>query len=181
MRQRLRSHLTYANVIATLAVFLVVGGGTAFAAYVVSSNSQIGPGTVSGHSPPAGKHANIIAGSVNGADVKDLAFQDLTLGTGWSGGCYGTGAPAVAKSAEGVVHLRGGMCRTSGTSTFLFTLPAAYRPANPEYLTVDQINGATGRIDVNPNGNVNVVTDPADPNAAANFTSLAGVSYTLPY
>jgi hypothetical protein len=31
MRQRLRSHLTYANVMATLAVFLVVTGGTAVA------------------------------------------------------------------------------------------------------------------------------------------------------
>ena len=69
MRQRLRSRLTYANVISTLALFLVLGGGTALAAYVVSSNSQIGPGTVSGHKPPSGKHANIIAGSVNGQDV----------------------------------------------------------------------------------------------------------------
>jgi hypothetical protein len=31
MRQRLRSHLTYANVIATVALFLVLGGGTAVA------------------------------------------------------------------------------------------------------------------------------------------------------
>jgi hypothetical protein len=32
MRQKLRSHLTYANVISTLALFLVVGGGTTLAA-----------------------------------------------------------------------------------------------------------------------------------------------------
>jgi hypothetical protein len=31
MRQRLRSSLTYANVMATIAVFLALGGGTAFA------------------------------------------------------------------------------------------------------------------------------------------------------
>src|SRR5436190_2540118 len=71
MRQWLRSHLTYANVISTLALFLVLGGGTALAAYVVSSNSQIGPNTVSGHKPPTGKHANLIGGSVNGQDVAD--------------------------------------------------------------------------------------------------------------
>jgi hypothetical protein len=71
MRERLRSHLTYANVISTLTLFLVLGGGTALAAYVVSSNSQIGPGTVSGHKPPTGKHANIIAGSINGMDIAD--------------------------------------------------------------------------------------------------------------
>jgi hypothetical protein len=31
MRQRIRSHLTYANVMATIAVFLVLSGGTAVA------------------------------------------------------------------------------------------------------------------------------------------------------
>ena len=62
MRQRIRSHLTYANIVATLSLFLVLGGGTALAAYVVSSNSQVGPGTISGHKPPSGKHANIIPG-----------------------------------------------------------------------------------------------------------------------
>jgi hypothetical protein len=73
---RIRRHLTYANVMATLAVFLVLGGGTAIAAYVVSSNSQIGPGTVSGHKPPTGKHANIIAGSINGQDIADQSGVD---------------------------------------------------------------------------------------------------------
>ena len=69
MRHRIRSHLTYANVMSTLAVFLVLGGGTALASYVVSSNSQIGPGTISGHKPPSGKHSNLITGSVDGQDV----------------------------------------------------------------------------------------------------------------
>src|SRR5204862_6107361 len=76
MRQRLRSHLTYANVMVTILAFLVLGGGTALAAYVVSSNSQIGPGTVSGHKPPSGKHANIIAGSINGTDIADRSGID---------------------------------------------------------------------------------------------------------
>src|SRR5439155_18179414 len=146
-----------------------LGGGTALGAFVVSSNSQIGPNTISGHKPPTGKHANIIAGSINGPDVQDLVFHDLTLGTGWNGGCYGTGAPAVAKSVEGVVHLRGAMCRFSGASTLLFTLPAAYRPTVTEYLTVDQINGATGRIAVHTNMQVTVDSDPADTAAAAGF------------
>jgi hypothetical protein len=80
MRQRLRSKLTYANVMATIAVFLVLGGGTALGAYVVSSNSQIGPGTVSGHKPPTGKHANIIAGSINGQDVANGAVGPTKFG-----------------------------------------------------------------------------------------------------
>jgi hypothetical protein len=68
MRQRLRSTLTYANVMATLAVFIAVGG-TATAAVIITSNSQVAQGTISGHKPPSGKHPNIIAGSVNGTDV----------------------------------------------------------------------------------------------------------------
>jgi hypothetical protein len=73
MRQWIRSNLTYANVMVTILAFIVLGGGTALAAYVVSSNSQIGPGTVSGHKPPTGKHANIIAGSVNATDLANQA------------------------------------------------------------------------------------------------------------
>jgi hypothetical protein len=69
--KHIRRHLTYANVVSTLTLFLVLGGGTALAAYVVSSNSQIGPGTVSGHKLMPGNHANVIAGSVNGMDVAD--------------------------------------------------------------------------------------------------------------
>ena len=79
MRQWLRSHLTYANVMSTLAVFLVLGGGTALGAYVVSSNSQIGPGTVSGHTPPTGKHANVIAGSINGGDIADNSLKGANI------------------------------------------------------------------------------------------------------
>jgi len=71
MRQWIRSHLTYANVMSTLAVFLVIGGGTALASYVVSANSQVGPNTISGHRPPTGKHANILANSINGTDIAD--------------------------------------------------------------------------------------------------------------
>src|SRR3954466_5209638 len=78
--RRIRFHLTYANVISTLALFLVLGGGTALAAYVVSSNSQIGPGTVSGHTPPSGDHANIIAGSINGTDIADRSGVDTCPG-----------------------------------------------------------------------------------------------------
>ena len=89
MSERIRSHLTYANVMATLAVFFVLGGGTALGAFVVSSNSQVGPGTISGHKPPTGKHANIISGSVNGQDLSAGLKQApasvpglRTLGTG---------------------------------------------------------------------------------------------------
>jgi hypothetical protein len=73
--RRIRQHLSYANVISTLCLFLLLGSGSALAAVVITSNSQVAKGTISGHKPPAGKHANLIAGSVNGTDV---ANESLT-------------------------------------------------------------------------------------------------------
>ncbi len=58
-------------IVACIALFVALGGTATAVTYVVSSNSQIGPGTISGHKPPTGKHSNLIAGSVNGQDVAD--------------------------------------------------------------------------------------------------------------
>ncbi|HEY7150215.1 MAG TPA: hypothetical protein VH391_00895 [Solirubrobacterales bacterium] len=63
--RRIRHRLTYANVMATLAVFLVIGGGTALGAFVVSNNSQVGPNTIYGHSAAAGKNKNVVESSLS--------------------------------------------------------------------------------------------------------------------
>ena len=70
--------LTYANVVATLALFLALGG-TAAAAVLITSNSQVAANTISGHVPPAGKHANLIGGSVNGVDLAPVTKAALEL------------------------------------------------------------------------------------------------------
>jgi hypothetical protein len=77
--RRIRDHLTYANVMVTILAFLVLGGGTAIAAIVVSDNSQVAPNTISGHKPPSGKHANLIAGSVNGGDIADNSLTGADI------------------------------------------------------------------------------------------------------
>lgn len=64
----LAKRLTYANAVATCALFVAMGG-TAAAAVLITSNSQVAIGTISGHQPPSGKHSNIIGGSVNGTDL----------------------------------------------------------------------------------------------------------------
>jgi hypothetical protein len=181
MRQRLRSHLTFANVASLIALFIALGG-SATAAVIITSNSQVASGTISGHHPPAGKHPNIIPNSVNGQDVQNLQFQPLTLKNGWQGNCFGGGNPAIAKSAEGVVYFRGELCRPSGTSTNAFTVPAAFKPNNTEWITVDQESAATGRLVINPvTRNAFVESDRGFPDAGAGFTSLAGANYTLPF
>jgi hypothetical protein len=47
MHKRLRSHLTFANVASMIALFVALGGGTAFAAVIITSNSQVASGTIS--------------------------------------------------------------------------------------------------------------------------------------
>jgi hypothetical protein len=93
MLQRLRPRLSYANVMVTLLAFIVLGGGTALASYVISSNAQVGPNTISGHHPPTGDHANILAGSI--------ASSDLAAGTGGQGyGSYHDGSQPVSQDGN---------------------------------------------------------------------------------
>src|SRR5437764_443759 len=68
MLKPVRKHLTYANVMATIAVF-IAHGGTAMAAFIVNSNADIASNTVSGSRPPAGAHSNIMAASIGTADI----------------------------------------------------------------------------------------------------------------
>jgi hypothetical protein len=75
VRPWIGSHLTFANVVSLAALFVALGGTATAVTYVVSSNSQIGPGTVSGHKAPSGKHPNIIAGSINGRDLNGGAVS----------------------------------------------------------------------------------------------------------
>jgi hypothetical protein len=75
---KIRKHLSYANVAATLALFVAMGG-TAAASVIVHSNSDIAGKTVSGHAPPPGKHANLIGGSVNAKDLSPDLKASLTL------------------------------------------------------------------------------------------------------
>jgi hypothetical protein len=74
--RRTRRHLTYANVVSTLCLILLLGGGTAIASVIITKNSQVDSGTISGHKPPHGDHANIIAGSISGTDIADRSGVD---------------------------------------------------------------------------------------------------------
>jgi hypothetical protein len=69
MRRKL-SRPGHGTVAAYLALFVALGG-TAFGAYVETSNSEIGPNTIYGHNAPAGANKNINLDSVTGADVKE--------------------------------------------------------------------------------------------------------------
>jgi hypothetical protein len=89
---------TISRIALVTAFVFILGGGTAVAAFVVSSNSQIGPNTVSGHKPPLGKHANIISGSINATDLANGAVTNKKLGvSSVTSGKIATGAVNTAK------------------------------------------------------------------------------------
>jgi hypothetical protein len=98
--KQVRKRLTYANVMSSIAVFLVIGGGSAFAASQLGKNS-VGSKQLKKNAVTAAKikknavtGAKIQTAAVTGAQVKDgsLAGADINVGT------LGTVPSAVAAS-----------------------------------------------------------------------------------
>jgi hypothetical protein len=82
--KQIRRHLTYANVMSSIAVFLLLGGATALAA------TKIGPNQLKANSVKTGKivkeavtNGKIKKNAVTGAKVRDgsLSVADLAAGT----------------------------------------------------------------------------------------------------
>jgi hypothetical protein len=100
--QRIRSHFTYANVISTICLFLVLGGATAFAA------GQLGKNTVGSKQLKKGavtaakiKKETITATQVKNDSLTGAQINESTLGTVPSATSAGTASSAkTANSAE---------------------------------------------------------------------------------
>jgi hypothetical protein len=156
--RRIRPHLTYANVMSTLCLFLLLGGGTAVA--------------LKGHN------------SVRNDDVKDLEFTNLDLINGWvRDPSQGTYAPGVAIDAQGVVHFRGAIHQATGTLNTPFRLPKRFRPRKnvwvPAYEWAAHPGGLFffGKNGLATDGFVQVSAQ--DGPSAQQLTSLDGVSFSL--
>ena len=126
--RRIRSHLTYANVMATIAVFLVLGGG-AYAALHLPKNSV--------------KSRNIKNGQVKAKDlVKPAKVKSAGLSNEIGKGCTGisdqwisynhvdNGPVGYYRDVDGIVHLTGEAvrCGDPPSGSTIFTLPPGYRP-----------------------------------------------------
>jgi hypothetical protein len=96
--QRIRAKLTYANLVSSLCLFLLLGSGVAYAAGHLAKNS-VGTRQLKNDSVTAAK---IEDGAVTGAKVKDgsLGAADLAPGT-IPAGAAGTAGPAGPASAQG--------------------------------------------------------------------------------
>ena len=85
MRNWIRSHLTYANLMATLAVFIALGGGTTAVALSGSNTVQsddLGPGAqvkAPDVAPNAINGTNIVNGSLHAVDVGQASFAGLSV------------------------------------------------------------------------------------------------------
>lgn len=69
-----------AILIAVLALCLALGG-TAAAAVIITSNSQVAPHTIAGANAASGLNQNIIPGSLGTADLANQAVTNTNLGT----------------------------------------------------------------------------------------------------
>jgi hypothetical protein len=143
MIQWLRSHLTFASVVSLAALFVALGGTATAVTYVVSSNSQVGPGTISGHKPPSGDHSNIIPGSLNGTDLANNAVTASKLGA------VAKFAKRTATASSTKVLSLGGLtvhyqCKFNGTTLEYEPTLTATTTVNQASITLGFISGSQG-------------------------------------
>jgi hypothetical protein len=103
------------------------------------------------------------------------AWIAITPKNGWAAATLSTqSAPSYWKDAVGVVHLRGGLTRTTGTSTNAFELPSGVRPAASVFLAADSGSGTVvaARVFIGPDGQASIVGT-----GTPAFTSLDGLSF----
>jgi hypothetical protein len=108
----IRRHLTYANVVATLALFFVVAGGSAVAATKLIKGSQIAKGTIKG--------SNIAKSTITSGNVaahtllaSDFKTGQLPAGAAGATGPAGPAGPAGPTGPAGAAGAAG----ANGTAT----------------------------------------------------------------
>ena len=125
---QLKPRLTYANVVSTICLFLLLGGGAAFAAGKLGKNT-VGPKQLRKNSVTGAK---IKSNAVTGAKVKDqsLTGHDINLGTL---GTVPTAQQANSLSALESVHVVGA-------------------PGEPQFENGSTSRGTEGEITLDPVG-----------------------------
>lgn len=134
-RRRTRGRLSYANVASTLALFIAIGGGTAWAAahhYLITSTSQIKPKVLKklhGARGPKGKTGAAGARGANG-----------------SNGAAGATGPTGAAGPAGIVGVVSGTNTNATLSAVQQTVVSATAAKSGNQLVIAQVQGqvATG-------------------------------------
>jgi hypothetical protein len=190
---KMRRRLTYANVVATLAlVFSMSGGALAANHYLISSTKQISPKVLkklkgnrgpTGLTGPQGKEGTPGKNGDEGkegkaATIPGVKWQPITLENGWEE-YGGYGAPSFTIDDQGFVHLSGALYGKDSTSSRIGVLPAGFRPTLAEavWLRAAATNGLDGPelVDIEIGSNGEITAYPASGDEA--FVSLEGVSF----
>jgi hypothetical protein len=129
MLGRLRGHLTYANAMASMAVFIALGGSS-YAAVMLTNNSV--------------KSRHIAPSAVRASDVRHPAWRTVAFHPAghWQPRGDPYAPPSFYKDVTGTVHLRGvvttdsnlgGLCVKNQLLTgagVVFVLPPGFRPSH---------------------------------------------------
>ena len=146
MRQWLRSHLTYANVMATIAVFIALGGGTTAVALNGSNTVQsddLGPGAqvkAADLADNAVNSAEIANGQVKNPDILNGAVTTNKLRDGSVGN-----ADLGPDSVTGAKVLDDSLTGAKINESTLATVPSATQATNAEHVngkTAAELEGA---------------------------------------
>jgi hypothetical protein len=146
MLERLRSHLTYANVMASMAVFIALGGSS-YAAVMLTHNSV--------------KSRHIAPGAVRASDVRHPAWRTVPFSPNGHWQPHGDpyAPPSFYKDVTGTVHLRGVVTTNSNLAGFcfkdqfltgagvLFILPPGFHPSHRADFTT-MVGGTPGQVSV---------------------------------
>jgi hypothetical protein len=196
--RRIRRHLSFANVISVIALFVAISGGTAFA--LSGSNTVFSDDIVDSQvkSPDLAKlsYTAVKPNPVAASDPCDSGTVGVFCGhnsesglRGWKNIGQGYANVAFARDGLGIVHLGGTMFEPTHFPDTSFILPNGYRPAAKREFVVayGQLNMCSQGfrcderhtvVQVQPTGNV--VPLPAQPGAGQNFgegVSLDGVEF----
>jgi hypothetical protein len=164
----IRSHLTYANVASSLALFIAISGGAAFAVTQLDANSV--------------KSKHIVNGQVKAPDLvpSDPHDSGLTVKADMDNicvsGAWYTRASRVAayyRDPLGEVHLTGAIDPCGDPPDQVFALPEGFRPAADDVDLPVSVIGGGGRLTVDQDGTVSVPG--ADPSMGA--IALNGISF----
>jgi hypothetical protein len=171
--KQLRKHLTYSNVVATLCLFLLLGGATAIAAGL--AKNSVGSKQLKKNAVTAAKIKKnaVTTSKIKGDAVTGAKVNESTLGTVPSANLANSLSPLEAvhlvgapgeppfesgshnlgstgpfnlnpvgfyKDHEGIVHLQGIAEGGKSSPTFVFTLPAGFRPAAGKALLFEQFS-----------------------------------------
>ncbi len=173
------ARLTYANVMATAAVFFALGGG-AWAVATAQRNSVVSKSIRDGEV----RNRDLDDGAVSAAKLKtpaqftSLGLPDAFGGCGAVGNTWANLSPDVNQRVSyyrdpaGIVHLRGVAVKCNAALNQGLVLPSGFRPEKSQ-IYGPLFSFGNGRLNIDANG----VVSPFPPSAAGSWVSLDGISF----